>query len=53
MRGEIGLFSDEGSPEAAYIPLEELNYADRYARYSYYYDEQSDSVVCYATPKEE
>lgn len=49
MKGDIGIFSDDGEPSDSYIHLDELDTVDGKTSYKYYYDEESDAVVCYSS----
>lgn len=49
MKGDIGIFSDDGEPSDSYIHLDELDTVDGKTSYKYYYDEESDAIVCYSS----
>lgn len=49
MKGDIGIFSDDGEPADSYIHLDELDTISGKTSYKYYYDEESDAVVCYSS----
>lgn len=49
MKGDIGIFSEEGEPLDSYIHLDELDTVSGKTAYKYYYDEESDAVVCYSS----
>ena len=49
MKGDIGIFSDEGEPADSYVHLDELDTISGKTSYKYYYDEESDAVVCYSS----
>ena len=49
MKGDIGIFSDDGEPADSYIHLDELDTVNGKTSYKYYYDEESDAVVCYSS----
>ena len=49
MKGDIGIFSDDGEPADSYIHLDELDTVTGKTSYKYYYDEESDAVVCYSS----
>lgn len=48
MKGDIGIFSDDGKPADSYVHLDELDTVNGKTAYKYYYDEESDAVVCYS-----
>lgn len=48
MKGELGPYSDDGEPKDSYIHLDELDTINGKTSYTYYYDEESDAVVCYS-----
>lgn len=49
MKGDIGIFSDDGEPADSYVHLDELDTISGKTSYKYYYDEESDAVVCYSS----
>lgn len=49
MKGDIGIFSDDGEPQSSYVHLDELDTVNGKTAYKYYYDEESDAVVCYSS----
>ena len=49
MKGDIGIFSDDGEPADSYIHLDELDTINGKTSYKYYYDEESDAIVCYSS----
>ena len=49
MKGDIGIFSDDGEPADSYIHLDELDTVNGKTSYKYYYDEESDAIVCYSS----
>lgn len=48
MQGDISLFSGDGEPEEDYIHLDELDSVNGKTSYTYYYDKESDAIVCYS-----
>ena len=48
MKGELGPYSDDGEPKDSYVHLDELDTVNGKTSYTYYYDEESDAVVCYS-----
>lgn len=48
MKGELGPYSDDGEPKDSYVHLDELDTVNGKTAYTYYYDEESDAVVCYS-----
>lgn len=51
MRGELSVFSGEGEPDSAYIPIPELNNNHGKLTFEYYYDEESGEVISYSKPR--
>lgn len=51
MRGELSVFSGEGEPDPAYIPIPELNTSNGKLAFEYYYDESTGEVVSYSKPR--
>ena len=49
MKGDISIFSDDSEPADSYIHLDELDTVTGKTSYKYYYDEESDAVVCYSS----
>lgn len=49
MKGDISIFSDDGEPQSSYVHLDELDTVNGKTAYKYYYDEESDAVVCYSS----
>ncbi len=49
MKGDIGIFSDNGEPADSYIHLDELDTVNGKTSCKYYYDEESDAIVCYSS----
>lgn len=49
MKGDIGIFSEDGEPADSYVHLDELDTVIGKTDYKYYYDEESDAVVCYSS----
>lgn len=49
MKGDISIFSEEGEPTANYVHLDELDTVTGKTSYKYYYDEESDAIVCYSS----
>lgn len=49
MKGDISIFSEDGEPLDSYIHLDELDTVSGKTAYKYYYDEESDAVVCYSS----
>lgn len=49
MKGEIGIFSEDGEPNDKYIHLDELDNVSGKTSYSYYYDEETDAIICYSS----
>lgn len=52
MKGDLAVFSEEGTPDPAFIHLTELDTVSGPLVFEYYYDEESDSVVSYSRPNE-
>lgn len=49
MKGDISIFSEDGEPADSYVHLDELDTVSGKTAYKYYYDEESDAVVCYSS----
>lgn len=49
MKGDISIFSEDGAPADSYVHLDELDTVNGKTAYKYYYDEESDAIVCYSS----